>query len=140
MYYVNEQQIEVRLAYTSRLCEAAKQLIDNWEGTNLQALAQERILHLAIEIITDVGSYLIDGFIMRDASSYEDIVEITAGEGVYPDSLKSFLLEIVQLRKALVQEYFEWKQAELHPLMQQLPDALQLFSSSVKQYLEAELK
>jgi len=140
MYFVNEQQINVRLAAITRLSETAAELKQAWIGNQLQALAQERILHLAIEIVTDIGSYLIDGFIMRDASSYEDIIEITSGEGVYPEHLKPFLLSLVRLRKALVQDYYEWQHDELHPLLIQLPEAMHQYSDAIKQYLQRELE
>lgn len=96
-------------------------------------------MHIAIEVVTDVGSYLIDGFLMRDASSYEDIVEITAGEGVYPDGMKEVLLELVRLRRPLVQEYYEWQSDELHPLVKQLPQLLNDFKAAVEQYVASEL-
>ena len=99
MYYVNREQIAQRLRSVPDVAEAFRTLASEWNGTLLQGLAQERALHLAIEIVTDVGSCLIDGFIMRDASSYEDIVEITGGEGVFPEALKETLLALVRLRR-----------------------------------------
>lgn len=85
MYYVNVQDIRLRLGAMPELEQALKELASGWQGTLLQGLAQERALHLAIETVTDVGSCLIDGYIMRDASSYEDIVEIIGGEEVIED-------------------------------------------------------
>ena len=116
-----------------------EQLAEQWDGAALQALAQERALHLAIEIVTDIGSYLIDGFLMRDASSYEDIIEITSGEGVFPVSIVPDLLELVRLRKSLVQDYYNWKSSELHPLLTKLPAVLTSFKIAVEQYVEKEL-
>lgn len=139
MYFVNHNQIAIRLATIDTLTTTMAQLSDHWDGTSLQALAQERALHLAIEIVTDIGSYLIDGFLMRDASSYEDIIEITSGEGVYPDTIVPDLLELVRLRKPLVQEYYNWKSSELHPLLVKLPAILVSFKAAVEHYVEKEL-
>lgn len=139
MYYVNHEQIAIRLATIPTLTAAMEQLSQQWTGTALQALAQERALHLAIEIVTDVGSYLIDGFIMRDASSYEDIIEVTSGEEVYPKEMVPALLELVRLRKPLVQDYYNWKSSELHPLMEKLPTLLESFKLAVEQYIVKEL-
>ncbi|MBW7460518.1 DUF86 domain-containing protein, partial [Paenibacillus sepulcri] len=108
-------------------------------GGLLGGLAQERALHLAIETVTDIGSCLIDGFIMRDASSYEDIIDIIAGEGVFPEDIHGTLLELVRLRKPLVQDYYEWDRARLHPLSLILPGILQQFQSAVQTYLAKEL-
>lgn len=139
MYYVNQEQIAVRLKSIPDIALALETLAGSWQGTLLEGLAQERALHLAIETVTDIGSYLIDGFIMRDASSYEDIVEITGEEGAFPKEMQPILIELVKLRKPLVQDYYSWPRAELHSLTRELPEQLRRFGESVKQYLEREL-
>lgn len=139
MYFVNVEQIAVRLATVKDIAAVLQQLTANWQGDTLQSFAQERALHLATEIVTDVGSYLIDGFIMRDASSYEDIVDIIGEAEVYPASIHDDLMELVLLRRPLVQQYYEWPRAELHPLSAKLPAMLELFKQSVEEYIEREL-
>ena len=139
MYYVNRTSIDSRLACVPDVAEALSALAADWQGTLLQGLAQERALHLAVEIVTDVGSSLIDGFLMRDASSYEDIVDIIAGEGVVPAESAELLRTLVQLRKPLVQDYAEWARSELHGLTPELPALLRQFSDHVYGYLRSEL-
>ncbi|MFB9327313.1 DUF86 domain-containing protein [Paenibacillus aurantiacus] len=139
MYYVNREQISVRLAVIPDVAGAMRTLAAEWRGELLQGLAQERALHLAIEAVTDVGSYIIDGFIMRDASSYEDIIDIIAEEGVFPGAIKEVVMELVKLRKPLVQDYFAWPAGELHSLTTALPDVLEQFKRSVEAYLLQEL-
>lgn len=139
MYYVNREQLNVRLQVIPEVVAALQLLQQSWDGSLLQGLAQERALHLAVETVTDIGSYLIDGFIMRDASSYEDIITIIAGEGVFPAELQENLLELVRLRKPLVQDYFEWTRGEHHPLAAVLPHTLTAFKSAVESYLVQEL-
>ncbi|CAG5093027.1 Putative uncharacterized protein [Thermobacillus xylanilyticus] len=139
MYYVNREQIDHRLNALPDVADALEMLAADWQGTVLQGLAQERALHLAVEIVTDVGSYLIDGFIMRDASSYEDIIDIIGEEGVFPAERKAPLAELVRLRKPLVQDYWQWDRAALHPLTPRIPDVLRAFRQDVVSYLEREL-
>ncbi|AGA57541.1 MAG: DUF86 domain-containing protein [Thermobacillus sp.] len=139
MYYVNREQIDHRLNALPDVADALETLAADWQGTVLQGLAQERALHLAVEIVTDVGSYLIDGFIMRDASSYEDIIDIIGEEGVFPAERKAPLAELVRLRKPLVQDYWQWDRAALHPLTPRIPDVLRAFRQDVVSYLEREL-
>lgn len=105
----------------------------------LYAFAEERALHLGIEVVTDVGSYLIDGFIMRDASSYEDIIDIMLDEKVVDGKLAALLTELVRLRRPLVQEYFDWRKDGLSELVTGLPDALTSFAIKVRDYLDREL-
>ncbi|MGI2293868.1 DUF86 domain-containing protein [Paenibacillus sp. GXUN7292] len=139
MYYVNVEQIAVRLQAIDEITKALQELSKQWQGSLLQGLAQERALHLAVETVTDVGSYIIDGFIMRDASSYEDIIDITGEEGVFPADMQPTLMELVKLRKPLVQQYYEWQRAELHPLTTELASLLPAFKEAVEQYLKREL-
>lgn len=139
MYFVDQQQIHQRLEQVSLVHHAAVQVQEGWDGSLIMHLAQERALHLAIEIVTDVGSLLIDGFIMRDASSYEDIIEIIAQEGVMNAELRDQLLQLVLLRKPLVQQYAEWERDGLHPLLLALPLYLEQFKTAVEQYIKQEL-
>ena len=105
MYYVNREQIERRLDVIPEILQVFT-LANTNPGEHLLArYAEERAIHLAIEVVTDVGSYLIDGFIMRDASSYEDIVEIMMDEQVVDKELGNILTKLVRLRRPLVQSY-----------------------------------
>jgi len=139
LYYVNREQIEKRLLSLPQTIEAMRLVAAQWEGTLLQGLAQERALHLALEAVTDIGSYLIDGFIMRDAGSYEDIIDIIHGETVIDDQLHEVMLRLVRLRRPLVQDYYEWDRKALHPLTMELPVALEHFADRVNRYLLSEL-
>lgn len=139
MYYVNQEQIERRLDAIPEIAAGLRTAAQSWDGGLMLGLVQERALHLAIEVVTDVGSYLIDGFIMRDASSYEDIMEINHEEKVFSQEVYTVLLELVQLRKPLVQDYYEWDRHSLHPLTPVLPDVLEQFASSVREYLKNEM-
>lgn len=143
MYFINHEQINERIQFLSTLADASKQLEQQWaQGTNdlVWQLAQERVLHLAIETVTDVGSLLIDAFILRDASSYEDIVEIVHGEGAYSETLTETLLELVKLRKPLVQDFVAWNRQVLNPLLPKLPAAFEEFAASVRAFIKSELE
>ena len=140
MYYVNREQISSRLRVIPDLANAMQMMAAGWDGSQLQGLAQERTLHLAVETVTDIGSCLIDAFIMRDASSYEDIIAIIHGESVFPEPLYAPLMELVKLRKPLVQDYYDWPRTELHPLTGLLPGVLTDFAAAVEHYLEKELQ
>lgn len=139
MYYVNREQISARLTIIPTIVEALQTLEADWNGSLIQGLAQERAIHLAIETVTDIGSCLIDGFIMRDASSYEDIIDIIAGEHVFAAELREPLLALVRLRRPLVQDYYEWPREKQHSITHSLPSDLLAFKTAVEQYLLQEL-
>ncbi len=139
MYYVNREQIERRVEALNDVYTALEQVAASWDGSLFSGMVQERALHLAIECVTDIGSYLIDGFIMRDASSYDDIIEIIRGEQVMDEEIATRLLELVKLRRPLVQDYYDWPRHELHPLTAIMPNVLRAFAQQVTDYLNREL-
>jgi uncharacterized protein YutE (UPF0331/DUF86 family) len=138
MYYVNREQIERRLNVLPELVEVLKAVSSQHDNSLIQRYAVGRALHLAIEVVTDVGSYLIDGFIMRDASSYEDIIEIIYGEGVIAGDLHSILTDLVRLRKPLVQDYIDWDGQAAQDLTRTLPTWLEAYSEQIRLYLDKE--
>lgn len=139
MYYVNTDQIELRLSAIPEITAGLRHAQANWDGGIILGLVQERSLHLAIEIVTDVGSYLIDGFILRDASSYEDIIEIVHEAGAFDEESYNLFMELVPLRKPLVQDYYAWERTSLHKVTRTLPDVLDRFADQIRLYLEKEL-
>lgn len=139
MYDVNTVSIRSRLACLPEIAQAFSTSTVSWKGSLIEGLAQERALHLSAEIVTDVGHTLIDGFIMRDASSYEDIIDIITEEGVITETVATTLRQVVLLRKWLVQDYDSWPRNELHPLAAELPRVLLGFFDQVEAYLRKEL-
>jgi uncharacterized protein YutE (UPF0331/DUF86 family) len=139
MYYVDRQQIEERLGFIPYIINACERLLSQWDAADpLHVLAQERLLHLAIETVTDVGSLLIDGFLMRDASSYEDIISVLFIEKVFARDLEAPLIELVQLRKPLVQDYMNLLREDLHPLIGLLPSVLSSWKASVLIFMDQD--
>lgn len=140
MYYVNREQIDLRLRFIPTVAEALRKLRSEWrEGDPVQQFALERAVHLGAECVTDVGSFVIDGFLMRDASSYEDIVDIIHGEKAISDPLYQRLSELVRLRKPLVQQYFELDGKRLIPFLDWLPEALESFAVEITAFIDKEL-
>jgi uncharacterized protein YutE (UPF0331/DUF86 family) len=140
MYYVDRKQIEDRISFIPYIVEASERLCHSWDASDpLHVFAQERILHLAIEVITDVGSLLIDGFLMRDASSYEDIINVLIVEKVFSADLEVPLIELVKLRKPLVQEYMHLDRLILQPITARLSSLLRAWEASVLIFMKQDL-
>src|SRR5690606_26839554 len=94
-----------------------------------------RIVHVAAEGVTDVGSHLLDRIIMRDASSYEDIVDILHQEGMFADDLHAFLRELALMRKPLVQQYDRVDGDKLARLAGELAGKLPAFIEAVRRFV-----
>ncbi|MCL6459501.1 MAG: DUF86 domain-containing protein [Gorillibacterium sp.] len=139
MYSNNREELHNRMAFLPILAEVSEELAKNWTARDfIQFFAQERILLLAIETVTDIGSLLIDAFVLRDAGSYEDIIEILMDERVIAGPLALYLPKLVKLRKALVQEYTRFSRDALHPLIPELPAMLSAFGDQVRMFITKE--
>ncbi|GHH97645.1 DUF86 domain-containing protein [Neobacillus kokaensis] len=137
MYFVDREKIETILQYLEgqiRLFSSREE----WE-TPLEKAALERVTQMCVESVLDVGNSMIDGFIMRDPGSYDDIIDILMDEKVISSETGEALKHLIGFRKSLVQFYTE---IDYHTLLEQftkhLP-ALSIFAVNVRDYLENEL-
>ncbi|WP_027410073.1 DUF86 domain-containing protein [Anoxybacteroides tepidamans] len=137
MYFVDRNKIEETLRYMEQLLRVYEQQ-PSWEA-EAERLAFERIVHLCIEAVLDVGNAMIDGFIMRDPGSYEDIIDILTDEKVITETDAKGLKTIITYRKMLVQHYTTIKHAELSEAFKQSLASLQAYPKAIRTYLENEL-
>ncbi|GGH75148.1 DUF86 domain-containing protein [Pullulanibacillus pueri] len=137
MYFVDRQRIESILTYMTEQFELLKTK-KSWDS-KLEQLALERLIHVTIESFLDIGNQVIDGFIMRDPGSYEDIVDILVDEKVVPKGNHEAFKLLVQQRKGLVQYYDQVDIAALLTLMETHLEAWSHFPHQVRQFLQQEL-
>ncbi|MBY0124231.1 DUF86 domain-containing protein [Bacillus sp. S/N-304-OC-R1] len=137
MYFVDREKIEATLVFLEEqftLFEEIKELT-----SKLEKAALERTSQLIIESILDVGNAMIDGFIMRDPGSYDDIVDILDDEKVIHDELTNSCKQIIKYRKMLVQNYIEVNHNEVQAQFSQHLSVLKQFPEKVRAYLLHEL-
>jgi uncharacterized protein YutE (UPF0331/DUF86 family) len=137
VYFVDREKIEKTLQYMEQqlyLLEERNQWI-----SPVEKLALERIGHVVIESILDVGNSMIDGFIMRDPGSYEDIIDILLDEKVITEEMNTNLKTVINLRKLLVQEYILIEGKVVEETLQGQLGILKLFPEKVRTYLHDEL-
>jgi uncharacterized protein YutE (UPF0331/DUF86 family) len=137
MYFVDREKIEERLSYIEKQ-------IENFEAlkeceTIIEKLAVERMVHMVIEAVLDVGNSMIDGFIMRDPGSYDDILDILEDEKVITEEMCESFKRIIVLRKSLLQFYTNINHQELREAFHSELPALKRFATSVRGYIENEL-
>ncbi|MBM6618684.1 DUF86 domain-containing protein [Bacillus suaedaesalsae] len=137
MYFVDRDKIESTLTYL----ESLTKVIEDQKSFDsfLEKLALERIGHLMIEAILDVGNAMIDGFIMRDPGSYEDIIDILEDESVIDSKAASSLKKVIAFRKSLVQEYTTIHHEKLMETMKTEQEIILAFPTSIRAYLQNEL-
>lgn len=138
MYFVDRNKITTTLHYFDKLLVLFEEE-QNWLESDIKKLAVERIGHNVMESMMDVGNLMIDGFIMRDPGSYEDIIDILIDEKVLTPEMDKPLKEVVGLRKMLVRDFINVDIDEVvGVLTSQLP-ILKEFSGKVTDYLVNEL-
>lgn len=138
MYFVDRNKITITLKHLNELI-AIFEKEQNWLSDDIKKLALQRIGHNSIEAMMDVGNLIIDGFIMRDPGSYEDIIDILIDEKVITKEMESPLKEVVSLRKMLVREFTHVDDELVIKVLTDSLSSLKQFSSFVNHYLETEL-
>ncbi|HLR73155.1 MAG TPA: DUF86 domain-containing protein [Pseudogracilibacillus sp.] len=137
MYFVNRSEIEAILSNMDDLLTEVKE--QKTFSLPLQQLGLERLIHVLIESILDVGNMMIDGFIMRDPGSYHDIIDILIDEKVLPSEEEKQYKEFIDLRQMIVQNYLAIDQEKLQEVFFSSKDTLLTFSARIREYLENEL-
>lgn len=138
VYFVDRNKITKNLQYLDGLL-AILESEDSWLENDIKKLAIERIGHNVMESMMDVGNLMIDGFIMRDPGSYEDIIDILIDEKVVSTEMEAPLKAVVGLRKMLVREFTDVDVQEVVNVLTATLPALKQFSPAVNSYLTNEL-
>ena len=138
VYFVDRTKITQTLTYLDKLL-AIVETETNWLENDITKLAIERIGHNVMESMMDVGNLMIDGFIMRDPGSYEDIIDILVDEKVITSEMDAPLKDVVGLRKMLVREFTQVNNEEVVRVLTTHLPLLKQFSVKVNDYLVNEL-
>lgn len=137
MYFVDRDQIEQTLIFLENQIALFEEK-GEWTSA-IEKAALERLTHTMIEAILDVGNSMIDGFIMRDPGSYDDIVDILTDESVITEDMSNNLKKIISYRKVLVQTYIHIDHDDLKGAFTAHLPTLRAFAPSVREYLRNEL-
>ncbi|MFB5194896.1 DUF86 domain-containing protein [Neobacillus sp. KR4-4] len=137
MYFVDQEKIEEILKFLEMQIQL---FLSQKEWSNpLEKAALERVNHMMIESVLDVGNAMIDGFIMRDPGSYDDIIDILMDEKVISSETGNSLKVLIQYRKILVQSYTDVNHQELQVTFTKHLHELVNFAANVREYLVTEL-
>ncbi|CDQ21290.1 DUF86 domain-containing protein [Halobacillus karajensis] len=136
MYFVDREKIEEILSYMETIQE---EMIGRTYENFMDRLLLERITHLHIEAIIDVGNKMIDGFIMRDPGSYEDIIDILTDEQVLSDVDEKAYKPFIKLRKMIIQQYTEVDHSQIETVWEAHGDTIKAFPEKIRHYLDNEL-
>ncbi len=138
MYFVDRKRIEVIASHLEELL-AVYENKQQWESYPESHLILERVTGSVIESILDIGNAMIDGFIMRDPGSYDDIIDILVDEKVVTADMEQGLKEIVGLRKQVVREYYAVDRDNVAKVFDANLSVIRAFPGQVRKYLVNEL-
>ena len=138
MYFVDREAIEDKLRYLEIQTNLLKSK-DEWAGSVIEKLALERIFQTIVDAILDIGNAMIDGFIMRDPGSYEDIIDILLDERVIVKEMEPELKALLPYRKQLVQAYTAICHDELQNAAYKNLKTIEQFPICVRNYIDSEL-
>lgn len=138
MYFVNREAIEDKLLYLVNQIELFEEK-GSFDGTDYDKLILERLTHTMVDAVLDVGNAMIDGFIMRDPGSYEDIIDILVDEQVINRDMETQFKAMLPFRKVLVQDYTHTKHEELEAAIRRNLSAFKAYPAKINAYLEKEL-
>lgn len=137
MFFVDREKIEDTLTFLEGQINIFNQL-DQIEN-QVQKAALERVAQMMLESVIDVGNSLIDGFIMREPGSYEDIIDILLDEQVIGEKDGEQLKKLIPFRKNLVLFFTSIDHEELYRLVNENLQAFIDFPTHVRTYLAKEL-
>lgn len=138
MYFVDRNKITITLDHLDEILSIFEKE-QNWLKDEISILALQRIGHNAMEAMMDVGNLIIDGFIMRDPGSYDDIIDILLDEKVITTDMEKPLKDVVGLRKMLVREFVQVNNKQVLEVLSGSLEAMKQFSTVAKNYIENEL-
>ena len=137
MYFVDRHKIEQYLQTLEKHIGIFKQ--SGHTQSDVDLLALERLAQVLTDSVLDVGNLLIDGFIMRDPGSYDDIIDILLDEKVITADMEGQFKRILPLRKMIVQDYLEMDHEKIRTVFQANLAAFEHFPDRVRNYLQTEL-
>ncbi|WP_396128310.1 DUF86 domain-containing protein [Exiguobacterium mexicanum] len=136
MYFVNREKINETLNHMETMLSRLDQL--EGDAFTIELAKQRLAVHL-MEGVIDVGNSMIDGFIMRDPGSYEDIVDILLDERVLDIETAEATKALVGLRAHYVREFVTADSARFDAWVKQNRPTFEAFPEQVRRYLEVEL-
>ncbi|GAB1614111.1 hypothetical protein AXY37_12235 [Mammaliicoccus lentus] len=98
MYFVDIKTLNLKLEYL-------EQLTQDFETEKNSKYALERIAHMMIESVVDIGNLIIDAFILRDPGNYKDVIDIMELEKVFQPTTAEEIRNSIDFRKELTRNY-----------------------------------
>jgi len=143
LYPLDEKKVEEVLQFIEghvpTLLQMAEAGAAPMEQDVVHRLAVERLIQLLTEAMTDVCALIIDGLMLRDPGSYQDLVEIVTQEGAFPAEYGERLKELVAFRTRLMREYLSVTVPELSDTLRLAGELLPSFTGYVRKFLADEL-
>nr|WP_263313902.1 DUF86 domain-containing protein [Mammaliicoccus sp. Marseille-Q6498] len=131
MYFVDSKTLSQKLNYLEKLTH-------DFEKEKHSPYALERISHMMIESVVDVGNLIIDAFILRDPGNYKDVIDIMELEKVFQPSTAEEIRTSIDFRKELTRNYENINHEELRAAFEKATPFYKQSILDTKHFLENE--
>lgn len=135
---VMKKKIEAQLDDLEQMIEWMDSQVEQGEKKEdwTQKLAAERALYIAVELMTNAASDIIDAMVMRDPGGYSDILLVLVEEKILSQSLFEQLLPLIDLRTRLLRELARIPNADIFFALQSQRGYLRNFCKQLRSYME----
>ncbi|SER78520.1 Uncharacterized conserved protein YutE, UPF0331/DUF86 family [Gracilibacillus ureilyticus] len=135
MYFVDMNRLNSKLNFYDQKLSLYREFECK---TEYDKLALERLAHVLIESILDIGNMMIDGFVMRDPGSYADIISILVDEKVLKEEEEEAYQSIIHIRRNLISDYETVNHMSIQEILDKNYRIYEQFSRKVRHYLAEE--
>lgn len=104
------------------------------QDSDLQLIV-ERLLHLALECVLDIGSHLVSALGLEEPETYGDVMVILGRHGIIPEPLASRLAAAAGFRNVLVHEYIALDPKRVYQALTTGTDDLEVFMQEITAFL-----
>ena len=107
---INQKFLKQRISKAEEYIEFLENVkkdyrLEEFQSNKMVYGSSERFLHLTIEVLIDIGNYIIAGHNLGRVESYSDIPKLLAENNFLDNELKKLFAEIIGFRNTLVRNY-----------------------------------
>ena len=106
-----------------------------YQSDILNTSTAERLIHVTIEAMLDIGSHIIASESLGDPSEYREIFILLTKNGILPKQKEKNFLDLAGLRNRIVHLYEDIDHKLLHKALRTELDDMELFIKAIVKYL-----
>lgn len=107
-----------------------------YESNFLYTATSERLLHVIIEAMLDIGSHIVANEALGEPLEYREVFILLVQNGILPKKKEKNFLDLAGLRNRIVHLYDEIDHKLLHKALRTELDDMEVFIKAILKYLD----